>query len=189
MQTLAANILPGVDRVVELGIADAARIGVAGFSYGGYTAAALLAQTTRFRAAMVTGGVYDLWRLYGDLDAGGNSEGAAIAERYAGALPWTNLRSYIENSPIFCVERMTTPLLIIHGARDSVSVTQADALFVALRARGKTVEYARYPDEFHSFVNVANQSDSLRRFVAWFDKYLQPPLRDTTEAENKKEAR
>jgi dipeptidyl aminopeptidase/acylaminoacyl peptidase len=77
---LAEAVMPGVDKVVELCIADPERLGVMGHSFGGYNVAALIAQTTRFRAAVASGGLYDLISLYGQLGRDGDAKGLGMCE-------------------------------------------------------------------------------------------------------------
>ena len=73
MLDLAKTVLPGVDKVIEMGIADPARLGLMGHSYGGYSVLALLVQTRRFKAAMAADGYGDLAAAYGQLDKNGST--------------------------------------------------------------------------------------------------------------------
>ena len=97
-----------------------------------------------------------------------------------GGTPWQYRDRYIENSPVFYLDRMETPLLLVHGARDdSVPSFLADEIFVGLRRLGKQVEYAKYEGENHSpnEWRYPNQVDFCNRLIAWFDKYLNPARR------------
>jgi dipeptidyl aminopeptidase/acylaminoacyl peptidase len=92
-----------------------------------------------------------------------------------GGTPWDQRARYVENSPFFYLDRVTTPVLLIHGAEDlRVPVHNADEAFVALRRLGKEVEYARYDGEDHSelYWSHPNQLDYCRRVIAWFDGHL-----------------
>ncbi len=184
MLELLKMALPGVDRVVELGIADPDRLGVMGHSYGGYSTISLIVQTNRFKAAVSIAGIADLISGYGQMDKSGASWAIIWSETGQGGMrgtPWQFRDRYIENSPIFYLDRVQTPLLIIHGELDrAVSCQQAEEVFVGLRRLGKEVEYARYEGEGHvpSHWKYANQVDFWNRMIAWFDKYLkaaQPP--------------
>ncbi len=89
--------------------------------------------------------------------------------------PWQLRDKYIENSPYFYLDEVTSPLLIVHGAEDTtISSFLADELFVALRRLGKHVEYAKYMGEGHSAIywKYANQVDYCNRMLSWFDRYL-----------------
>ena len=176
---LLKTVMPGVDRVVELGIADPTRIGVMGHSYGGYSALALLTQSRRFRAAVVRAGIGDLVGAYGQLSPAGTNYLLPWAEQGQGRMggtPWEVRERYIENSPIFYLDRVEAPVLLIHGAADhGVPPFLADQVFSGLRRLGKPVEYARYAGESHSEEgwSLPNQVDYLTRVVAWFDRYLK----------------
>ncbi len=178
MHDIAKTILPGVDRVIELGIADPDRIGVRGQSYGGYSALALIVQTTRFKAAVMSAGQGNLISKYGTM-AGNSSSNIAWSEtgqgRMGGTL-WEYRERYVENSPVFYLDRVQTPLLIIHGTKDiGVPSFLADEVFVALRRLGKEVVYAKYDGESHQILGHANQTDYLNRMIAWFDDHLKKP--------------
>jgi dipeptidyl aminopeptidase/acylaminoacyl peptidase len=177
MMDLLKSVLPGVDRAVEMGVADPARIGLIGHSYGGYSALALIVQSRRFKAAVMRAGFGDLMGAYGQLSPDGTNYLLPWAERGQGRMggsPWEVRERYIENSPIFYLDRVETPLLIVHGTRDNVPFL-ADEVFTGLRRLGKRVEYASYLGEGHweGLWSGPNQVDYLRRVLAWFDRYLK----------------
>lgn len=91
-----------------------------------------------------------------------------------GGSPWEYRHRYIENSPVFYLDRVTTPLLLIQGAKDTAPWL-ADQMFSSLRRLGKRVEYARYAGEGHwqGTWSLANQRDYLNRMIDWFDHYLK----------------
>ena len=176
MLDLAKTILPGVNKAVELGIADPERLGLLGHSYGGYTALSLLAQTNRFRAGVEANGPGDLNGHYGQLSADGTAFGAALAEtgqELMGGTPWEFPDRYRQNSPVTFLDHIETPLLIVQGEEDTgVAPFLGDELFVGLRRLGRVVEYARYRGERHWNLGYANQLDAAYRVIGWFDKYL-----------------
>lgn len=180
MANLMKTVLPGVDKVVEMGIADPDRLGVMGHSFGGYSTLSLITQTTRFRAAMMSAGFGNMIGKYGQLNKSGASYGVAAVESiYLGGPPWSNKLGYIENSPVFYLDRLQTPLLIIHGSVDEfVPPFLADEVFVGLRRLGKEVVYAKYEDEGHwqGTWSYANQVDFVNRMIAWFDEHLKAPI-------------
>jgi dipeptidyl aminopeptidase/acylaminoacyl peptidase len=179
MLDLAKTVMPGVNKVIEMGIADAARLGVMGHSNGGYSTLSLIVQSARFKAALEADGKGDLLGHYGEMDASGAALGISSEEQGQGLMggtPWQFRDRYIENSPIFYLDRIETPLLIIHGSKDTVIAPfLADEVFVGLRRLGKEVEYAKYEGEGHSPVywNYANQMDFCDRMIKWFDRYLK----------------
>lgn len=178
MADLAKSVLPGINRVIEMGIADPKMLGLIGHSYGGYSVLALLVQTNRFQAAVEMDGLGDLVAGYGEMDKDGSSYLSSVEEHGQGLMggnPWQFRLRYLENSPTTYLERIETPLLIIHGAEDtSVAPFLGDEIFVGLRSMGKEVEYAKYRGEGHSplFWSYPNQVDLCNRVNAWFEAHL-----------------
>jgi dipeptidyl aminopeptidase/acylaminoacyl peptidase len=190
MADLMKTMLPGVNKVVEMGIADPDRLGLMGHSNGGYCALSLITQTTRFRAAMMSAGLGNLISYYGQLGKDGGAFGLTVGESsHMGRTLWNDRLGYIENSPVLFLDRVQTPLLIIHGgADDTVSPFLAGEVFVGLRRLGKEVVYAKYEDEGHwqGIWSYANQVDFVNRMVAWFDERLMKPV-DASRRANTKE--
>lgn len=186
MLGLAKTVLPGIQKIVEMGIADPKRIGLMGQSYGGYSVLSLLVQSTLFKAAIIGDGFGDLIGYYGEMDIDGSAYGTAITETGQGLMggePWKYRDRYVENSPVFYLDRVETPLLIVHGGADTtVAPFLADEIFVMLRRLGKQVAYAKYVGEDHvpSSWSPENQADVGDRVVDWFNRWLGT----TTEAAN-----
>ncbi|MEO8432778.1 MAG: prolyl oligopeptidase family serine peptidase [Acidobacteriota bacterium] len=179
MVDLMKSVMPGIDKAVQVGLADPDRIGVTGHSYGGYSTLCLVTQSPRFKAAVMRAGMGDLVGAYGQLSPDGTNYGLAWAESGQGRMggsPWEFRSRYLENSPIFYLDRVKTPMLIIHGNEDdAVQSNLADEVFTGLRRLGKTVTYARYQGENHweGAWSYPNQLDSLQRSIAWFDRFLK----------------
>ena len=178
MTDIAKTVLPGINKIIEMGIADPDRIGVAGHSNGGYSVLSLIVQTNRFKAAVDVDGMGDLIGMYGEMDALGAAFGTSLEQSFdpLGGTPWTVRERYVENSPIFYLDRVTTPLLIVQGDRDeTVSPFLADEVFVDMRTLGKEVEYAKYVGEGHSPPewHLEHQLDFCDRVTAWFQQYLK----------------
>jgi dipeptidyl aminopeptidase/acylaminoacyl peptidase len=180
VRDLFDTLMPGVDKVIEMGIADPDRMAIMGHSYGGYSTLALLTQTDRFRAAMMSAGFGNLLSLYGRMDASGHSFGTGYLEDGQGRMggpPWQYFQRYLDNSPTFHLDRVKTPLLIVHGALDpTVPPEQAEEVFVGLRRLGREVVYARYEGEEHwqGTWGRANVLDYWTRVLGWFDTHLAP---------------
>jgi dipeptidyl aminopeptidase/acylaminoacyl peptidase len=179
MSDIPKAVLPGINKVVELGIADSERIGVFGHSFGGYGVLSLIVQTTRFKAAVDSAGVSNAITWYGQMSANGGSIYVGQTEEFITAASlWQNKASFIENSPVFFLDRVQTPLLILQGTSDEATdPTHSDQVFVFLRSLGKEVEYVKYTNAVHA-VNIRSyphQIDFLNRTIAWFDRWLKAP--------------
>lgn len=178
MSDLAKAVLPGVNKVIEMGIADPNRFAVIGHSFGGYSALSLIAQTKRFAAAIEIDGPASLLDLYGEMDSDGQAYGIPLLEHGQGLMggtPWQFRDRYIENSPLTYLDRVDTPLLIVHGSDDSVvSPFLSDQLFVELRRLDKQVEYAKYSNEGHSplYWRYPDQVDLWNRMFGWLAEHV-----------------
>jgi dipeptidyl aminopeptidase/acylaminoacyl peptidase len=181
MRDIASAVLSGVDKLIDLGIADPERLGVTGLSNGGYGVLSLLVQTTRFKAAVERAGTANLVSAFTQMLDDGSSihRGGAI---YRSGSLWEKRELYIENSPLFYLDRVQTPLLIIQGTADlQIQSFISDEVFVSLRYLGKEVQYARYRGESHGPADwsYANQLDYLERMISWFDTQLRPAVSQT----------
>jgi dipeptidyl aminopeptidase/acylaminoacyl peptidase len=162
------DIMTGVDALIQRGIADADKLAVAGWSYGGYMTAWIVSQTTRFKAAMMGAGLSDLTSMYGTTDIPGY-----IGTFFNGMPTKETLDFYRERSAITYVDKVTTPLLIQHGGNDQrVPIGQPMEFFRALKDRGKTVELVFYPREGHGFTEYYHQMEKVRREFEWINKYV-----------------
>ena len=184
MLDMAKTVLPGVNRVIELGVADPSRLGIMGHSFGGYSTLSLIVQTSRFRAAIEASGLGDLVSGYGAMREDGTAFGISIEEQGPGSMggtPWEVRDRYIANSPVYYFDRIKTPLLMLHGTEDpTVAAFLGDEVFVDLRRLGKEIEYVRYEGEGHSpeTWKYANQVDFCNRVIAWFDVQLKGPAKN-----------
>src|SRR5262249_18512593 len=183
---LLKAVLPGVDQVVNMGIADPDRLRGVGPSFGGYSTLALITQTSRFRAAVARAGPADWVSGYGQMDKDGSTLVAFYCEGDKGqpglgGPPWQYPQRYIENSPIFHLDRVRTPLLLIHGGVDtSVPSSQSEEVFVGLSRLGRVVTYVRYEGEGHyeAHWRDANPAEYLTRALNFFERPLCPPRGD-----------
>jgi dipeptidyl aminopeptidase/acylaminoacyl peptidase len=180
MLDLAKAVLPGVNKAIELGVADPDRLAVMGHSHGGYTTLSLIVQTGRFKAAISIDGDSDLIGSYGEMDENASAYGVAIAEHgqeAMGGTPWERREAFIENSPFFYFDRIQTPLLIVQGSKDtSVAPFLGDQIFVALRRLGKEAVYAKYEGERHSPSqewSYEHQVDLSYRMIRWLEGHMK----------------
>ena len=179
MADVASDVLPAIDRLATLGIVAPDKVGVIGHSDGGYDVASLIVQTTCFKAAVIVSGYGDLFGLYGYLQPDGSSYGVARIESgnpSVGKTPWENPLLYVQNSPAYFLDRVKTPVLIVHGASDLPDPAYlSDALFVGLRRLGKSVQYVKYEREGHfpDLWSFAHRVDYYSRLVNWFEQWLK----------------
>lgn len=180
---LTKGVLPAVDKVIELGIADSKRLAVMGQSYGGYSTYGLITLTNRFQAAIALAGIADLTSFYGQFDVRFRYDEFANERLFnqswnergqgrMGSAPWEDVGRYLRNSPLFYVERVQTPLLIIQGDLDYVAIQQGEQFFTALYRQGKRARFARYWGEDHVFQSPANVRDMWQQIYAWLDEHL-----------------
>jgi dipeptidyl aminopeptidase/acylaminoacyl peptidase len=170
-------VLAGVDAAIREGYVDSTRLGITGHSYGGYAVYSVIVRSHRFGAAVVRSGFPNWIATYLTMSDDGSSEwGIANAEgvRGPGGTLWEKRDQFIEDSPIFFFDRITTPTLIIHGTRDYLSDANAKMAFVALRRLGKDAALALYEGEDHvqSEYSVPDQTDYVQREIEWFDRYV-----------------
>lgn len=164
------DIMAGVDHVVEMGVADSSRMGVIGGSYGGYMTNWIITQTDRFKAAVSMYGIFSLFTDWA------NSVQPAWEKMYFGVYYWEDMKPYLERSPAFYVQNISTPVLILHGEEDQITfIANSREMYQALKVLGKTVEFVVYPREGHGISREPNHiRDRMRRTLEWFRKYLQP---------------
>lgn len=188
MLDLYKSLIPGIEKVIAMGVADENAIGIIGHSYGAYSVYSLLVQTNRFRAGVALSGSGNLITNYGEMDPSGFPMSIAWAEKSQGRMgdtPWKVRDKYIENSPFFYLDRVQTPVLIAHGDGDWHPAYEDREMFVGLRRLGKTAEYAEYRGGGHRIAGwrYADQLDLGTRVLAWFNKYLRPSNQSTSPKE------
>src|SRR6185369_12612220 len=134
------DLMTGVDHVIKMGVADPERLGVMGWSYGGFMTSWTITQTKRFRAASVGAGVTNLMSFTGTADIPG-----FLPDYFQGEF-WDNLELYRAHSAMFQVKGVTTPTLILHGENDvRVPVSQGYELYNALKRQKVPVRMVTYP--------------------------------------------
>jgi dipeptidyl aminopeptidase/acylaminoacyl peptidase len=168
-----------VKKVIELGYADAARVGLQGHSWGGYQSSFIVTQTDMF-AAVVTGAPpTDLTSFYGTLyrSSGNIQQGITEVGQVRmgdGVTPWSDHALYESQSPIHNAPNIKTPFLILHGTADgAVDWGQGLEFYAAARRLGKQVIMLSYPEEAHHLGRRENQKDFQVRMRQFFDHYLK----------------
>jgi dipeptidyl aminopeptidase/acylaminoacyl peptidase len=166
-----------VDYALDQGIADADKLGVGGWSYGGISTNFIITQTTRFKGA-ITGASEVLYAAnYG------HDHYQRLWE-YELGLPWENRALYDKLSPFYKVTSITTPTLIMGGEIDwNVPVINSEQLYQALKRVGKVpTELVVYPGEYHGFTTPSHIKDRLERYLAWYAHYVKGDATPATPA-------
>jgi dipeptidyl aminopeptidase/acylaminoacyl peptidase len=178
MHDIAQSVLPAIDRLVDDGVADAKRLGILGHSYGGYSVLSVLVQTNRFRVAVASGATANLIESYSEMLEDGTAWQISWVEegqgRMGGSL-WEHRDRFIENSPLFYLDRVTTPILLMHGTTDDAAfIHEADEVFLSLNRLGKDVRFIKYVGEGHNISGTEDVRDWSNKMISWFDTYLKP---------------
>jgi len=162
------DILAGLDAVAKIAPIDEHRIGVTGWSYGGYMTMWTVTQTQRFRAAVAGAGIANWQSYYGQ-----NSIDEWMVP-YFGASVYDDPAVYAKSSPITFIKQVKTPTLVIVGERDGeCPAPQSFEFWHALKNVGVPTQLVVYPGEGHSFHDAKDRVDVLRRSLAWFEQYLK----------------
>ncbi|WP_350979223.1 S9 family peptidase [Shewanella sp. AC34-MNA-CIBAN-0136] len=149
---------------------DAKRVGNMGASYGGFMTMYLATKTDIFAASMSHAGISNLSSYWGHGWWGYGYSG--VASR--GSFPWNNPELYVEQSPLYHADKITTPLLLIHGNADTnVPVGESHYMYTALKLLGKEVELVEFNDQDHHINSRQARFDWWNTTMAWFDMKLK----------------
>jgi len=181
---LVSAVLPAASKAVEMGVADPDRLALMGQSFGGYNTIALLTRTNIFKAAVATSAApVDLFMGYSAF-INGTAAGEGYYEEGQGGMkgnPWELKERYWENSPMFFLEKIQTPLMLEAGGADSVC-SECGNVFDGLKRLGKDVEFLEYDHEGHVVQEPVNVIDFWNRRIAWLDRYLGSTSGSTSSA-------
>lgn len=161
------DVLSGVDALVARGIADERRLGLLGASNGASVVNYLITRTDRFRAAVSQGGVSD-WLHYFLLR---DADDWTIPDSLQGRTPWTDRATYLAASPLYHLDKVKTPLLLVVGDRDQRALDHI-YLYQGLRRLEREVKLVRYPEEGHVILASAALKDYWTRVNEFFDERL-----------------
>ena len=163
------DILAGVDKAEADYSIDPNRVGLTGWSYGGFMAMFAVTQTQRFKAAVAGAGISDWQSYYGE-----NSIDQWMIP-YFGAPVYDDPAVYAKSSAINFIQQAQTPTLVVVGERDGeCPAPQSFEFWHALRARHVPTRLVVYPNEGHMFTDPAHQRDVMARAAEWFARYLPP---------------
>lgn len=167
----------GVQKLIEMGVTDPDAVGIQGHSWGGYQSAFAVTQTNIFKAVVTGAPVSNMTSAYS-----GIRHGSGLARQFQyetgqsriGESLFAAPQKYIENSPIFYVDRIQTPMMIMFGDKDdAVPWEQGVELYLAMRRAGKDVVFLQYQDEPHHLKKYPNKLDYSIKMKQYFDHYLK----------------
>jgi len=161
------DVMAGVDDLITKGVADPSRLGIGGWSYGGYMAEWAITQTPRFKAAVSGAGMANLISEYG-------TEQHPSYDEWFWSVPYEKPQGFLNHSPFLFLKNAKTATLILQGDADTVDpLGQSQELYRGLKRYGVPTELVVYPREPHGLREEKHLVDRLNRIVAWFDKYLK----------------
>ena len=163
-----ADILAGVDAMIERGIADPDRLGVLGWSAGGYLTNCLITKTDRFKCASSGGGILDTAMQWGMEDTPGH------VINFQQGFPWNRADEMRDASPLYDLDKVTTPTIVHVGEKDArCPPAHSRALYRALHEYlGVPTELVIYTDQGHSPMTYTTRKAKMAWDLAWFDRYL-----------------
>jgi dipeptidyl aminopeptidase/acylaminoacyl peptidase/uncharacterized protein GlcG (DUF336 family) len=166
------DVMNAIETAVKMGGIDSVRLGVAGGSYGGFMVNWILGQTDRFKAAVSMRSICNQYSFFGTSDFG-----FTRLEEFD-APPWRSPGVYLKYSPITFVDKVNTPLLMIHSENDlRTPMCEAEQFYTALKVLGRNVVLLRYPNENHELSRSGEPWHRIHRLEAivnWFVEYLWP---------------
>ncbi|MCP2620022.1 S9 family peptidase [Candidatus Aminicenantes bacterium AC-334-K16] len=170
-QIVAQEIITGVKKfLASHPFVDPSRVGCLGASFGGFMTMSLLTKTNIFAAAMAHAGISLIPSYWGEGYWGYAYSAIATANSY----PWNRKDIYVERSPLFKADKITTPLLLLHGSVDTnVPPGESTQLFTALRILGRKVEYIQVKGQNHHILAYNQRILWTQTILAWFDKWLK----------------
>ncbi|PYV11562.1 MAG: S9 family peptidase [Acidobacteria bacterium] len=162
------DIMTGVDELIEQFPVDENKVGVTGWSYGGYMTMWAVTQTTRFRAAVAGAGIANWQSYYGENDID------QWMIPFFGASVYDDPDAYAKSSPINFIKNVKTPTLVLVGDSDGeCPPPQSYEFWHALKTLGVETQFVLYPNEGHAFLQPEHKRDVVQRAVAWFDRHLR----------------
>lgn len=162
------DLMTGVDHVIAMGVADANRLGVMGWSYGGYMTSTIVTKTKRFKAASAGAPVTNLMSFNGTADI------PAFIPDYFGGQSWEIPEVYFKHSAMFNVKGVTTPTIIQHGEADiRVPISQGYEFYNALKQQGVPTRMIVLPRQPHGPNEPKMQLICMQSNLEWFEKYLK----------------
>lgn len=175
------DIMAGVDKVIEMGVADPERLGVMGWSYGGFMTSWIITQTPRFKAACIGAGIINFAGFNGTTDI------PSWIPSYFNGEYWEKPDLYLRLSAINKIGNIKTPTLIQHCEADQrISITQNYELFNALKRRGVEVHMLSIPRQGHVPTEPKASLKVMQTTLDWFTEKLVGPVQNNSIPYSKK---
>lgn len=161
------DVMAGAEDLVTKGIANPMRLGIGGWSYGGYMAEWAVTQTDLFKAAVSGAGMANLISEFG-------TENDSASDEWFFGTPYEHPERYLNSSPFLYVKNAKTPTLILQGEADPVDpIGQSQELYRGLKRYNVPTDFVVYPREPHGLQEPKHRVDMQARMLVWFDKYLK----------------
>lgn len=161
------DVMSGVDYLIARGIADPNKLGIGGWSYGGYMSEWAITQTDRFKCAVSGAGMVDLIAEF-------NTERGPSYDKWFWGLPYDHPEGFLNHSPFLYLKHAHTPILILQGINDTTDpLGESTGLYRGLKFYGSKAVLVEYPRENHGFHEEKHELDRLNRIIAWYEQYLK----------------
>ena len=163
------DLMAGIEDLVATGVADPNRLGIGGWSYGGYMAEWAITQQTKytFKAAVSGAGMANLISEYG-------TEEHPSYDEWFWSVPYEKPEGFLNHSPLLFLKNAKTPTLVLQGDADTIDpLGQSQELYRGLKRYGVPTDLVVYPREPHGLREEKHLLDRLNRIVAWYDKYMK----------------
>ncbi len=162
------DVLAAVDDAVARGLADASRLGVGGWSYGGILTNYVIAQDARFKAATSGASASNILAGYG------TDQYVRDYEAELGK-PWEHPEVYLKlSTPFLHADRIVTPTLFLAGQNDfNVPLLNSEQMYQALRSLGRPTELVIYPGQYHGLTKPSYVKDRYERYLGWYGRYIR----------------
>jgi dipeptidyl aminopeptidase/acylaminoacyl peptidase len=161
------DMMAGIDSLIARGVADPNRLGIGGWSYGGYMAEWAITQTTRFKAAVSGAGMADLVSEFG-------TERGPAYDHWFWGWPYERPSGFLQHSPFMFMKNAKTPTLILQGESDTTDpLGQSQELYRGLKHYGVKAELVEYPREPHGPREEKHNLDILNRVLSWYEDHLK----------------